>query len=182
MTPPADDTTIRQFEVLWAEIARRSNAQQALLAATVTATGTVGGLVVSGRADPVLLVVLAVVAPVFGLLWIDHAQNIGEIGKFIRRNWPGSPNWEQENEERKNTPAGRLRFLIFMPTMSLVFLGPALGGLAASVCQLDGTLYLIAAWGGAAVVTGLFSISWAIQVQRTWPKGSEPYPDPGDAS
>ncbi len=175
-----EEATIRQFEVLWAEIARRSNAQQALIAATVTATGTIGGLVVTGKADSVLLVVLAVVSPIFGLLWLDHARNIGEIGDFIRCNWDQEwgPNWEKRNAERKNTGTGWFRFIAFITAVIVVFIGPAIGGLSASICELDDKLRLIVAWGGAAALTGLFIVGLAIQVVQTKPGPPEPCPDP----
>jgi hypothetical protein len=166
----ADESTIRQCEVLWAEIARRSNAQQALVAATVTATGTIGGLVVTEKADSVLLVVLAAVAPIFGLLWLDHARNIGVIGEFIRCHWPGETNWEQHHAEEKDTSGGVFRFSIFIVAVSLVFVGPAIGGLITSADQLDGKCRLLAAWIGAVVLTALFTISWAIQIFQTWPR------------
>jgi hypothetical protein len=98
------DATLKQFEILWAEIARRSNAQQALFGGAVTVTGTVAGLVVTGKASTVLLVVLAVVTPVLGLLWLDHAQNIGQIAGFIEQHWRWTPNRENECENC-STPA-----------------------------------------------------------------------------
>lgn len=166
-----DDATLRQFEILWAEIARRSNAQQALVAATVTVTGTISGLVVTDKADSVLLVVLAIVAPVFGLLWLDHARNVGEIGEFICQNWRWAPNWEKHNAERKKTDAGRFRFVIFILAVTIVFVGPALGGLWTSAGHLDGAR-LIVAWGGAATLTVLFVVSWTIQVVQSWSPSS----------
>jgi hypothetical protein len=117
-TTSSDEATLRQFEVLWAEIARRSNAQQAIIAATVT--GTVGGLVVSGKASR----------------------------------------------------AGHVRFVIFIVAVTIVFLGPATGGLSASVCHLDGQLRFIAAWAGSATLTALFAISWGIQVCQSWSESS----------
>jgi hypothetical protein len=165
-----EERALRQFEALWAEIARRSNAQQALVAATVTAAGTIGGLVVAEKADSVLLVVLAVVAPIFGLLWLDHARNIGDIGEFIRCHWQGQPNWEQHQAERKYTAGGKFRFFIFITAVTLVFVGPAVSGLIASAGQLDGKCHFLASWIGAAVLTALFVVSWSIQVIQTLPK------------
>lgn len=162
------EAQVRQFEVLWAEIARRSNAQQALIAATVTATGTVGGLVVAEGTNAALLLVLALVAPVFGLLWLDHARNIGEIGEFIAKNWRWNPNWEAEYDQRKRTRGGRQRFYVFVAAISIVFLLPAMVGLAASVCQISDGLGL-AGWIGGLVLTALFEISWLHQVVRSWP-------------
>lgn len=167
-----EEAQLRQFEVLWAEIARRSNAQQAIIGATVTVTGTVGGLVVSGKAEQLLLVVLAIVAPVFGLLWLDHARNIGEIGNFIREKWTWTPNWEQENADRKATGAGRFRFVIFVTAVTIVFLGPAIVGLSASACHLDAQLRFILSWGGSATLTALFALSWGIQIKQSWSESS----------
>jgi hypothetical protein len=172
------EATVRQCEVLWAEIARRSNAQQALVAATVTATGTIGGLVVTDKADSVLLVVLAAVAPIFGLLWLDHARNIGEIGEFIRCHWPSETNWEQHHSEEKGTDGGKFRFFIFIIAVTLVFVAPAIGGLYTSAGQLDGEYRLLASWIGAATLTTLFLISWAVQVFQTRPKPPGDRPDP----
>lgn len=96
---PNEEAQLKQFEVLWAEIARRSTAQQALITLNVTATGTVIGLVVSGKSQSALLFVLAVVSPALGLLWVDHARSIGLIADFIRTRWSWEPNWEHHNLE-----------------------------------------------------------------------------------
>ncbi|MGC1853071.1 MAG: hypothetical protein WA687_11590 [Solirubrobacterales bacterium] len=164
------EAQLRQYEALWAEIARRSNAQQALIAATVTATGTVSGLVVAGKADAVLLVVLAVVSPVFGLLWLDHARNIDNIGGFIRSNWAWSPNWELEHESRKGTKReATFRFIIFTTAVTIVFLGPAAGGLIASFSHPGSALIFITAWCPAAMLTALFAVAWLVHVGQTRP-------------
>lgn len=167
------EATLRQFEILWAEIARRSNAQQALVAATVTGTGTVGGLVATKGAAPILLVVLAVVSPVFGLLWLDHARNINEIGRFIRENWTWTPNWEKQYEEGKNSWAGGYRFVVFATAVTIVFLIPAGVGLFVSIGELRDEAGLIAAWGGGAIMTVLFTISWILQIAQTRPRCSQ---------
>jgi hypothetical protein len=162
------DAKLRQFEVLWAEIARRSNAQQTLVGVGATAIGTVGGLVVADKANAVLFVVLAVVSPVFGLLWLDHALNIGQIADFIARHWDWQPNWEKDYESRKHGGAGRIRYVIFMLSMTLVFLAPAVAGLIASFGHLDGHGGRLAGWIGAVLLTALFTVAWLIQVGRGW--------------
>lgn len=164
------EAQLRQYEALWAEIARRSNAQQALIAATVTAAGTVGGLVVTGKADAVLLVVLAAVSPVFGLLWLDHARNIDNIGDFIGSNWAWKPNWELEHENRKATRREAIfRFVIFNTAVTIIFIGPAVGGLIASFSHAGSALIFVTAWCAAATLTGLFTVSWSVHVAQTRP-------------
>lgn len=164
-----EEARLRQCEVLWAEIARRSNAQQALIAATVTATGTVGGLVAAQGADSALLLSLGLVAPVFGLLWLDHAQNIREIGHFIASAWHWTPNWEAGYEEAKHVREGRNRFYFFVFAISIVFLAPSLDGLASSVCILRGDPGLLSAWISGLVLTVLFVVGWGFQLRKTWP-------------
>jgi hypothetical protein len=159
------DAQLKQCEVLWAEIARRSNAQQALIALNVTVTGTVGGIVVTGRAGSILLVVLAVVSPVLGLLWVDHARNIGEIARFIRENWKWGLSWEQHSEDTKE--ADRRRFWFFVAAMTIVFAVPALAGLVASVSHLSG--FEIAGWMAALVLTALFSVGFGNQAWQSRP-------------
>jgi hypothetical protein len=158
------DAALKQFEVLWTEIARRSNAQQALIGLSVTVTGTVGGLVVTGKSDPVLLVVLAIVSPVLGLLWIDHARNIGDIAEFIRTKWTWEPNWETHIENKKRSAE---RFIFFILAMGLTFLSPAVAGLIASGIDVDGAEWV--AWSGAALLTALFAIGFGLQVWRSRP-------------
>lgn len=162
------DAKLKQFEVLWAEIARRSTAQQTLVGASVTVTGTVSGLVVTGKSSAVLLVVLAVVAPVFGLLWLDHAQVIGQIASFISSEWIWKPNWESRFEVLKATRSARARYLVFVVAIGIVFLAPALSGLAASVAHLHGKAGRELAWACAVGLTGLFASSWLVWAVKNW--------------
>ena len=161
-----DDARLKQFEMLWAEISRRSSAQQALLALNVTTTGAVGGLTVTGRADAVLLVVLAVTSPVFGLLWIDHASNIGDIGAFIRREWKWTPSWEIARHEAKNSSWAR--YVFFITAMAMVFVVPAVAGLIASWPEAD-SLGSRTAWVFAAILTALLVVGLVAQVWRSRP-------------
>jgi hypothetical protein len=179
----AADARLKQFEVLWAEIARRSNAQQALIGAAATATGTVAGLVVAYKADPVLFAALAVVTPVFGLLWLDHALNIGEIARFISANWQwGEPNWEMFYEKRKHDGGGRRRYVMFVLSITLVFLAPALAGLTASFDHLGDKAGRIAGWSAATGMTVLFFVAWSAQVVRGWQRQSDTPPLPVGAT
>jgi MFS family permease len=168
------DAKLKQFDVLWAEIARRSNAQQTIIGATVTATGTIAGLVVSNKANPALFVVLAIVSPVFGLLWLDHALNISVIAEFISRNWrPGTPNWEAYYRTQKQTKAGRGRYLLFVASMTVLFLVPAIGGLAASFPHLDSHTGRIAGWIAAVLLTSIFGVAWIWQAWNGWHEPSQ---------
>ena len=148
------------------------NRSTGVVAATVTITSTIGGLVLAEKVNSLLLMVLAIITPVMGLLWLDHARNIGEIGEFIRTNWKWEPNWEQQNAKRKGSNAGRWRLIFFILAVAIVFLVPAIAGLSASACHLD-ALGFVVTWGGAAALTGLFAISLAIQAWQSWAPSSQ---------
>jgi hypothetical protein len=167
--PGEIDARLRQFDFLWSEIARRSTAQQTLIGLSVTVTGTVGGLVISENTGANLLIVLAVVVPVLGFLWVDHARNIGEIATFVRCNWVWSPNWEQHSEhEKRRTQA---RYWFFMLAMALTFVGPPLAGLIAAFIDAE-SFGDWAAWGAGLTLTALLVGTFVDQIRQTSPSGS----------
>jgi hypothetical protein len=118
-------------------------------------------------ADAILLVVLALVSPVLGLLWVDHARNIGDIAEFIRRSWRWKPNWEATSVKVK--AEAQVRFYIFASAMTIIFLIPAIGGLIASIGDA-GWPGPLAAWIAAAGLTGLYVFGWGAQLWRSWPR------------
>lgn len=48
-----------------------------------TVSSAVAGFVLARQADPLLLLLLPLLCPSLGLLLIDHATNIGNIGQYI---------------------------------------------------------------------------------------------------
>ena len=76
---------LTEFTALRAEIANRTTAQYTLVAITLVAVSTLGGLALGP--EHVNLSVLLLVSPVCtatGLLWLDHAHAIYQIGDYIR--------------------------------------------------------------------------------------------------
>jgi hypothetical protein len=74
---------LAEYGSLKAEIARRSEAQDRLVAANLTATGIVAGFVLSDGADERLLFLLPLFSIALGFLWLDHARVIGNKGAAI---------------------------------------------------------------------------------------------------
>jgi hypothetical protein len=74
---------LAEFGKLRDEIAGRSNTLWTLLALNATVSSTVAGFVLAQKADPLLVLLLPLLAPSLGLLVIDHATNIGNIGEYI---------------------------------------------------------------------------------------------------
>jgi hypothetical protein len=76
--------TLAEFSALRSEIKDRSSAAWALVALDVTGTTAVLGFLLSKNADPKLLLALPLFAPALGLLFIDHAYNINNLGSYIK--------------------------------------------------------------------------------------------------
>src|SRR4051794_13754639 len=76
---------LAQFNTLRGEITTRSTAQATLLTANITAIGVVGGLVFSDKGTGIdVLLIVPILSPVLGMLWIDHAISIACIGTFLQ--------------------------------------------------------------------------------------------------
>lgn len=77
---------LAEFNKLRDEIANRSTAAWTALGANITISSAVGGFVLGDKANPQLILLLPLLAPALGLLFIDHANNIGRIGDYINVN------------------------------------------------------------------------------------------------
>lgn len=74
---------IAEFTKLSDEIASRTSTQWTLLGLSATVSSTIGGFVLAEKASPLLLLVLPVLTSSLGLLFLDHAANIGNIAKYV---------------------------------------------------------------------------------------------------
>ena len=81
---------LTEFTTLRAEIANRSTAQYTLVAITLVAASTLGGLTLGpGHVQSTILLLLSPICTATGLLWLDHAHAIYQIGDYIRdKLWP----------------------------------------------------------------------------------------------
>jgi len=75
---------LAEFAALRTEIGARSNTQHQLMALNITALATIGGFVISQKANPLLLLMLPLVCCSLGVIWHDHARNIENIGTYIK--------------------------------------------------------------------------------------------------
>lgn len=75
--------TLAEYSALRREIQNRSAHAWTLVSINVTVTAAVLGFVISDGADPRLLLVLPLIAPSLGMLFIDHAYNIRNLGSYI---------------------------------------------------------------------------------------------------
>lgn len=74
---------LAEFGKLRDEIAGRSTTLWTLLGLNATVSSAVAGFVLAQNADPLLVLLLPLLTPALGLLVLDHATNIGNIGEYI---------------------------------------------------------------------------------------------------
>jgi hypothetical protein len=77
---------LAHYKAIRDEIVLRATAQSTLLQINITAIGTVAGFVLASNADPLALLVIPILSPLLGMLWLDHHESIADLGRFIRRN------------------------------------------------------------------------------------------------
>src|ERR1700677_3308141 len=121
---------LAEFQALRAEIAARSGAQSTMMQLAVTAFGVLAGLAFTQYGDHRLLLLIPVISAILGLIWLDHAANISNIGDFIKgqimpalqraAGMEALPDYETVVREYERTPGGFFRvfglppFLIFI--------------------------------------------------------------------
>jgi len=154
---------LAQFQALRAEIEARSGAQTTILGLTVTALGALAALGFSEHGDMRLLLLVPVISAILGLIWIDHAANISNLGDFINQHlmpalkkeaaMDSLPDYEDVVRlyERRRTAVLRLfglpPFLVFVLTpvvaMLIAFDAARHGWLFWSLFGLDIALLLV---------------------------------------
>ena len=140
MPDPKDAIAIllAEYQALRAEIQARSAAQSTMMQLTITALGALAALSFTQYGDRVMLLLIPVISTILGLVWLDHAANISNIGDFIMQHlWPALraasqaeklPDYEAAVRSYERTPGGFLRlfglppFLIFIlvPVVAIV--------------------------------------------------------------
>jgi hypothetical protein len=77
------NVVLAEFNALRGEIKNRSSTAFTLLNINITATAAVAGFVLSDKADPKLLLILPLLSPALGMLFVDHSYNITNLGHYI---------------------------------------------------------------------------------------------------
>lgn len=165
---PADDATksslvqmaLSEFSALRTEIGGRSTAQHTLINLSITATSAVGGFVLSGRFDPVLLLILPLLSPALGMLYLDHALNIDMIGKYIDEKLrPILPIMQYEEVVQGYRRYKLLRVLPYGLPVFIIFAGVPMGSLVATYTALQDRWTWIL-WGIGLILSVLYLTFW----------------------
>jgi hypothetical protein len=77
------NVVLAEFQALRGEIKDRASAAYTILNLNITATAAVAGFVLSDKADPRLLLILPLLSPALGMLFVDHSYNIANLGNYI---------------------------------------------------------------------------------------------------
>jgi hypothetical protein len=159
---------LAEFSKLRDEISGRSGSAWTLLGLNATVSSAVAGFVLAQKADPLLLLLLPLLNPSLGLLFLDHATNISNIGIYIdsvlkpllrgaarEARLMGYEEWVDEYEShpfRRLLPFGIPLVLLFnvTPVASLVY-----------SARFVGTGWGWAIWGLGVVVTAVQVAFWA---------------------
>ena len=164
---------LAEFSALRGEIKDRSASAWTMVSLNITATSAVLGFVLSKGADPLLLLALPIVAPSLGMLFIDHAYNINNLGSYIgARIRPlivgasGEPSLLGYEDAMDTYEQRRLlRFLPFGLPLTLLFSGIPIGCLVFVVPSLHASWsWLLWAFGIGLVTTQL--VLWLLFLLR----------------
>jgi hypothetical protein len=77
---------LAHYKAIRDEIVLRATAQSTLLQINITAVGTIAGFVLAYKANLLALLVIPILSPLLGMLWLDHHESIADLGRFVRGN------------------------------------------------------------------------------------------------
>jgi hypothetical protein len=164
------DVALAEFKALRDEIGSRASSSHTLININAVASGVTGGLVVNNPGRVELLLILPILSPVLGLLWLDHAHNIRNMGDYINLTLrpqiaggigPGGEGalaWE-EHVDRYEQRAW-LRFVPLGVPVLVLFAAVPLVSLARTASDVgSGWQWLL--WVGGALLTLSFLVLWS---------------------
>jgi hypothetical protein len=77
------NVVLSEFKALRDEINQRATYCHTLININIVATGTLAGFVLNDPSGIELLLLMPVLSPVLGLLWLDHSNAIRNMGDYI---------------------------------------------------------------------------------------------------
>lgn len=163
------DVALAEFRALRDEIGARASSSHTLININAVASGVAAGLVVNNPGRVELLLVLPILSPVLGLLWLDHAHNIRNIGDYINETLRPQISaavgageavlaWEEHVDRYERRAL--LRFLPLGVPVLVLFAAVPVVALARTAGHVgSGWQWLL--WGGGALLTLSFLVLWS---------------------
>ena len=164
------DVALAEFKALRDEIGSRATSSHTLININVVASGVIGGLVVNNPGRVELLLLLPILSPVLGLLWLDHANNIRNIGDYINTTLrplmaslldaesTAVLAWEEHVDQYERRAL--LRFLPLGVPVLVLFAAIPLVSLARTAGDI-GSSWQWVLWVGGALLTLCFLALWS---------------------
>jgi hypothetical protein len=129
---------LSEFSALRNEIGSRSTAQHTLINLSITAIGAVVGFALAQKGELSLLLLLPILSPSLGMLYIDHAINIKHIGYYINTH-PILRLMRYEEVVRSYEQRKLLRWLLYGLPIFIIFAGVPIGSLTVTFPILQKT-------------------------------------------
>ena len=159
---------LAEFGALRTEIAGRSAAQATMMQLAVTAFGALAGLAFTEYGDHRLLLLIPIISAILGLIWLDHAANISNIGDFITTEIMPAlktaadmeylPDYEVFVRKYERTPGGFFR-TFGLPPFLIFILVPLVAMIMALNAPQHGFLFWILLLVDVALLT-VVTIRW----------------------
>jgi hypothetical protein len=90
-TEPGDDekpiqmnALVAEFNAVRAEILFRATSQGTLMQINITAAGAIASFALAGSGNLRMLIIISILSPLLGMLWIDHHNSIAKLGGYIK--------------------------------------------------------------------------------------------------
>ncbi len=163
------EVAMAEFKALRDEINQRATYCHTLLNINVVASGTVAGLALNNSGRVLLLLILPILNPVLGLLWLDHSFAIRGMGDYVERYLRPLVNrsagasgqllgWEGHLDEHEGD-SKVLRFIPLGAPIAVLFAGVPAASLAFTLSTLD-QVHEWLLWGLGAALTLAFVWMW----------------------
>jgi hypothetical protein len=121
---------LSEFSALRNEIGSRSTAHHTLINLSITAIGAIIGFALAQKGDLSLLLLLPILSPSLGMLYLDHAINVMNIGNYINNKLKPILRFMQYEEVVRSYEQRRLlRVLPYGLPIFIIFAGVPIGSL-----------------------------------------------------
>jgi hypothetical protein len=135
-TKPEDKPVIMnallgEFNAIRAEIIFRATSQATLIQINIAAAGTVAVFALSDKTHALTMIVIPILSPVLGILWLDHDATIMKLGGFIKSELKSAykrvvanfefPDYESYAETKDALPVPRFAILNFTVAVFATF-------------------------------------------------------------
>jgi hypothetical protein len=151
-TQPEDKSVIMsalvaEFNAMRAEILFRATSQATLMQLNITAAGTVAFFALADGTRALTMIIIPILSPILGILWLDHDATILKLGRFIKTDLKPAcsavanfnlPDYERYAEGADALPAPRFAILNFTIAVFATF----------GFLPLAALVYVISIWKG----------------------------------